>query len=58
MPRKYIATVVLSDDYVDDSLTPDKDVEWLEKGHLLFDELIVVATEGDNCSVTYQVEDV
>ncbi len=57
MPREFVLRVVLADNFIDES-DAAQDKEDLETGRFTFDDLLGVAENEPECSVTYEVRDI
>ena len=57
MPREYTIVVVLSDDYVDETLTAEEDLKAWQDERVTIEDLMSVATGEPDCSVHFAVRE-
>jgi hypothetical protein len=57
VPREFILRVVLADDFYEESITPSQELESWKNGDFNIEDLIGVAKDEPDCSVTYEVKD-
>lgn len=57
MPRKYVFTLIVTDDYLEEGQTVEKDLENFHNKSVMPTDWLGVAEDDPNCSVTMTVED-
>ena len=58
MPRKYVFTVILPDDYLEDGQTIEQDLEDFANEKLLGSDLLGVAETDPDCKIELTIEEI